>query len=484
MKNYISVNMKYYKSTRINTISKHNEYRDNIDYILKKEDRYDSNKTIVYDFDNNETKKSLLEVFDESLTYKNEIMKKKGFHKKNGNELCEMVVSLSEEQSKHYLDNGVDIMTGYKAFMSNMMNKYGFKPLSIQLHLDEGFKDENGVVKHNIHSHCLFHNFDFMDEKTILRTLKKQDFRDFQDLAEKSFRDVGLDFKRGVEKKDSSLKHLERNDYILNKQHSQIKKNTKDIQNGIEATTTMDNFIMDLDDQIKNKTVEINDIDISIKTLKTLRSNITKNLDKSRDEKKVLYSEITKEQKTLRTLRKEIVSKKSDLSTFKKSINDDMNDILKYSKKTIGYNENRLKEAIIHGLSEYSKMDLKLKELSDIKEKNIELINVNNSLLSDIKQKDKIINNQDETINDYTKDFKLMKDRDKEVKSFTNQEVNKVSKSLLNDINNLKSELKEEKSKVKNLSKTIEELEKYKEFVITENLGDNMKDKNTHNIHI
>lgn len=48
MKNFISVNAKYYKSSQISKISNHNSRESKIDYLLDEKDRKYDNKEIIY----------------------------------------------------------------------------------------------------------------------------------------------------------------------------------------------------------------------------------------------------------------------------------------------------------------------------------------------------------------------------------------------------------------------------------------------------
>lgn len=140
-----------------------------------------------------------------------------------------------------------------KKYALEIKEKYGFEPLRFDFHLDEGHTDENGVFKRNIHFHLQFFNYDFKNKvsplkKLQLKTLKIVDlktgeelegldkpeieervkkgeikkiyitnpfFSDLQDVAANIFNIAG--FKRGV-KRDTPLKHLEKDAFITNKQ--------------------------------------------------------------------------------------------------------------------------------------------------------------------------------------------------------------------------------------------------------------------------
>lgn len=250
MKNFISVNAKHYKKREINRISQHNFRLQKIDYLLPKAHiKYDNinmiydNTNIIYDnkIDENKLTKlgqytqNLNEVFNkkelddilksqyELLLHKKEKIqyKNKSYAKSNESTLVEMVVALSEEQALNYLESGKDLGVGFDNFTKKLCEKYGFTPLQVSLHLDEG-NVENGVKKLNIHAHLTLFNFNFEKERSVLRTLKKQDYKDLQDLAANSFQEVGLNFIRGEGKEITNKKHLERNDFILSKQNQQL----------------------------------------------------------------------------------------------------------------------------------------------------------------------------------------------------------------------------------------------------------------------
>lgn len=246
MRNYISVNAKHYKKKEINRISEHNFRLQRIGYLLQREHIKYENVNIIYansvinKYENNLTKlgeysQNLNEIYNKKqldnilksqynllLKIKEDIQyKNKSYAKANESTLVEMVVALSEEQAKAYLESGQDLGKGFDNFTKNLCEKYGFTPLQVSLHLDEG-NVENGVKKLNIHAHLILFNFNFEKERSVLRTLKKQDYKDLQDLAADSFQEVGLNFIRGESKEITNTKHLERNDFILSKQKQQL----------------------------------------------------------------------------------------------------------------------------------------------------------------------------------------------------------------------------------------------------------------------
>ena len=181
MAKFISVNAKYYTKRELYKRHFHNTREAFINYLLPKDEI--KFKNLEYSFGEKNMVRSFLNL-DKKKT---EVQKKKGFYKKNGNDLIEMVVALSEEQALNYLNtqNGEDkILEGLKQFADDIKQQYGFEPISIFLHTDEGYINPMGEVKYNIHAHVDFLNFDFKKEKTVLRNLRKKDWGDIQDLAQ------------------------------------------------------------------------------------------------------------------------------------------------------------------------------------------------------------------------------------------------------------------------------------------------------------
>lgn len=265
MRNYISVNAKHYKKKEIQRISEHNFRLQKIGYLLPKEHIKYENVNIIYannitnKYENNLTKlgeysQNLNEIYNKKqldnilksqyhhlLKTKEDIQyKNKSYAKSNESTLVEMVVALSEEQAKFYLESGQDLGKGFDNFTKNLCEKYGFTPLQVSLHLDEGYV-ENGVTKLNVHAHLTFFNFDFEKEKSVLRTLKKEDYRNLQDMASLSFQSVGFDFIRGESKELSSKEHLERNDFILEKQKQELIKLDFEYKNIIAIVNSIKN---------------------------------------------------------------------------------------------------------------------------------------------------------------------------------------------------------------------------------------------------
>ena len=186
MKNFISINAKHYKKNEIKRIINHNVRLEEPTYILDKEHIkyknvdiiYQNKKVNAYDFQDPKSNnlknlnlflnkeqiaKALNEQYDLLINTKESIQKaRKSYTKKNEATLVEFVVAISHEQTKEYLDNKVDITKGFNKIVDNLQKKYGFTPLHLSLHLDEGHIDvDTNEVKNNFHAHITMVKFCF-----------------------------------------------------------------------------------------------------------------------------------------------------------------------------------------------------------------------------------------------------------------------------------------------------------------------------------
>ncbi len=216
MKNFVSMSMDTYSKDRMNKINEHNKNRMNndkkISYLLDK--KLDDN--VHY------TLRKIEDLEAKRLSY----LSKNNKEDKQKKHIVEMVVALSYDKVKEYLDNGKttkDIDKGFYQYAKNLEDKYGFKTMEISIHKDEGHIKENGEIQYNYHSHLVFHNFNFDTGKPIASYLRRQDYRDMQTLAQESFNEVGLEFFRGNDKRDTFAKHLKRNEFIQKVKKEELK---------------------------------------------------------------------------------------------------------------------------------------------------------------------------------------------------------------------------------------------------------------------
>ena len=103
-------------------------------------------------------------------------------------------------------------------FTKEVEKKWGIKALQVHLHRDEGHyedpADENTWVP-NYHAHIIWDWMDHSTGKSI--KLNADDMSTMQDMIAEA-----LDLERGQKKSETGLDHLERNDFILQKQEKEI----------------------------------------------------------------------------------------------------------------------------------------------------------------------------------------------------------------------------------------------------------------------
>lgn len=154
----------------------------------------------------------------------------------DNNVLFEHVICLSE---KHYSQleelNGTDkvkqaTMNRFKRYANAIKAEFGFEPLGIDFHLDEGryeVLEANRFIR-NVHAHIQFINYDFSKKVAPLRYLMTKGlneqgktnslnphFEKMQDLAFESFKDWG--FHRGESKSVTNKKHLNKEQFVKQK---------------------------------------------------------------------------------------------------------------------------------------------------------------------------------------------------------------------------------------------------------------------------
>lgn len=448
MRNYVSVNAKYYKMSEIDRISRHNSRLDNPSYQLEQKYIKYANKDIIYNKDldrtiDNLTKEQrdiiLRSQFFELRNMKSEILKKSsGKHRSNENELVEMVVSLSQEQALIYLKSGQNLMHGFDKFAKDMKQKYGFTPLQISLHTDEGHVD-NEVVKLNVHAHVTFFNYDFEKERSVLRNLHKQDFRDIQDLAQESFQSVGLDFKRGEGKEITKKSHLEKNDFVIQKQSKELNDLIKSKGDEVKALNTLKNEHKALLSTFGKGTEEHNTLYKKIGTMQQEEQALRVSLrDLKQQKQDLIVQDSSEAKKHTSSLTHTLVNKHVEKSLLGKEVIVDIQSL----KKDVYREVNRALDTNLK-FKDLEQKDNKIKELEqELKQSK----NLNEDLITErneAKQKNKSLE---------VDNIALKQQNTKLVETLDKQQ--KVHKTQLNTSN---QKLKRFRDRVKFLSKLLKD---------------------------
>lgn len=208
----------------------------------------------------------------------------------DNNVLFEHVVFLSEYQiarlEKKYGQEKVRkaIMLRLKYYAESVKNEFGFEPLGIDLHQDEGRFEEGRFVR-NYHAHVQFMNYSFEKRMAPLRHMMKKgknqdgrtnssnpNFERLQDLVHRPFANLG--FSRGEPKSITGREHLTKEEFVKNKRKeliTQVKtlaQKDKELKNTIKNQSTETKV---LQEQIIQQRSELSWLQQHVEQLRQLR---------------------------------------------------------------------------------------------------------------------------------------------------------------------------------------------------------------------
>ena len=116
-------------------------------------------------------------------------------------------------------------MEDLRQYTQRVQDRWGVRAIQIHIHRDEGhYKDPENPETWipNLHAHIIW---DWMNHGTGKSyKLGKKDMEELQDMAAET-----LEMERGKRKSETGAEHLERNDFIIQKQESQIEELQKSI---------------------------------------------------------------------------------------------------------------------------------------------------------------------------------------------------------------------------------------------------------------
>ena len=111
-------------------------------------------------------------------------------------------------------------------YTEKVHQRWGVRAIQIHIHKDEGHysnPDDPSTWQPNLHAHIIW---DWMNHETGKSfKLDKKDMEQLQDMAAET-----LEMERGKRKSETGAEHLERNDYIIQKQEEEKKKNHVEIE--------------------------------------------------------------------------------------------------------------------------------------------------------------------------------------------------------------------------------------------------------------
>ena len=304
----------------------------------------------------------------------------------------EAVVNLNENHKMEDLIN-----------LSQMLeNDYQMKVLHIAIHRDEGHIDKTGEEKINYHAHIVFSNYDFDKHITIKRD--KDVMRKLQtDVAnclgmergEENSQKVRLDhrqYKRAMQEVEEKTKELQRELKEVKQENTELKYSFKEMQKTITSlenlTAEQKRELHSLNSKVKNEKAEYEELLKKLDDLKQDKAPKTNESilnDKSIPEKekevlKQFTSDLTISMQ--KEIKRELVTVKTGLlKSEDKELNiiNEPNSLFQSIKKSFSNQFNILHELAKEKAKEFYKDIIKSKdtEISELKEKNKELLNSN-----------------------------------------------------------------------------------------------------------
>ena len=116
-------------------------------------------------------------------------------------------------------------MADLQKYTEKVCQRWGVRAIQIHIHRDEGHyanPDDPSTWQPNFHAHIIW---DWMNHETGKSfKLGKKDMEELQDMAAET-----LEMERGKRKSETGAEHLERNDFIIQKQENQIEELQKSI---------------------------------------------------------------------------------------------------------------------------------------------------------------------------------------------------------------------------------------------------------------
>ena len=287
--------------------------------------------------------------------------------------------------------------------LSEMLDKdYQMKVLHIAIHRDEGHIDKTGEEKINYHAHIVFSNYDFDKHITIKRD--KDVMRKLQtDVAnclgmergEENSQKVRLDhrqYKRAMQEVEEKTKELQRELQEVKQENTELKYSFKEMQKTITSlenlTAEQKRELHSLNSKVKNEKAEYEELLKKLDDLKQEKAPKTNEIvldDKSIPEKekevlKQFTSDLTISMQ--KEIKRELVTVKTGLlKSEDKELNiiNEPNSLFQSIKKSFSNQFNILYELAKEKAKEFYKDIIKSKdtEISELKEKNKELLNSN-----------------------------------------------------------------------------------------------------------
>ena len=180
-------------------------------------------------------------------------------------------------------------------FTKEVEKKWGIKALQVHLHRDEGHyenpSDENTWVP-NYHAHIIWDWMDHSTGKSI--KLNADDMSTMQDMIAEA-----LDLERGQKKSETGLDHLERNDFILQKQEKEKKRLEEEKRKAQSEKAKAENKAKEAKEEAQKAVVEKEEAEQKMKDAKTALSSAESTVAEKQTEIDNLDTRITSKEAVL-----------------------------------------------------------------------------------------------------------------------------------------------------------------------------------------
>ena len=214
-------------------------------------------------------------------------------------------------------------------FTRMVETRWGIKALQVHLHRDEGHYEipgDDSTWKPNYHAHIIWDWMDHTTGKSI--KLDADDMSAMQDMVAEA-----LNMERGVKKSETGLDHLERNDFILQKQEKEKKRLEEEKRKAKSEKAKAENKAKEAKEEAQKATEEKEQTEKKAQAAKTELSNAE--------------SKITQKQAEIDSLEKRITSKEAVLDRLITETRDLR--FAKYSDKSAG--SDGWKDSLLSGFS-------------------------------------------------------------------------------------------------------------------------------------
>ena len=220
-------------------------------------------------------------------------------------------------------------MGDLKRFTNAVEKRWGIKAVQIHIHRDEGHYEDNErkkTWKPNYHAHIVW---DWMDHDTgKSHKLGEADMSEMQDMLAEM-----LNMQRGQKKSETRADHLERNDFILQKQEKEKKQLEEEKRKAQSEKAKAENKAKEAKEEAQKATEEKEQTEKKAQAAKTELSNAE--------------SKITEKQAEIDSLEKRITSKEAVLDRLITETRDLR--FAKYSDKSAG--SDGWKDSLLGGFS-------------------------------------------------------------------------------------------------------------------------------------